>query len=216
MPLVFTLLVIGIATLVKTTTVARRWWPRCPGPRRDPDIGENNNGPIAPTIEKCRRGNGAGVRRTGSRDLCPRTTNRVSTRLLPAMRPEDAAVAVTRGALELLNREELQGVIAHEFSHVLNGDMRLNIRLMGVLFGIIVLTIIGRRILFSMRHVRSRDGAKLVAGRDGRRSSACSLSAGWVCFLRASSRQVSRDSASTWRTPPPYNSRGRRRVSPMR
>src|SRR5690606_9859587 len=42
--------------------------------------------------------------------------------------PEDAAVAVTRGALLRLNREELQGVIAHEFSHVLNGDMRLNIR----------------------------------------------------------------------------------------
>ena len=48
-------------------------------------------------------------------------------------------VAVTRGALEHLTRDELQGVIAHEFSHVLNGDMRLNIRLMGVLFGILVI-----------------------------------------------------------------------------
>jgi len=76
--------------------------------------------------------------------------------------PEDAAVAVTRGTLELLNREELQGVIAHEFSHVLNGDMRLNIRLMGVLFGIVVITIIGRKVLFSMRHMRTRDSAKLV------------------------------------------------------
>src|SRR5690606_38171426 len=47
--------------------------------------------------------------------------------------PDDAAVAVTRGALDRLNRDELQGVIAHEFSHILNGDMRLNIRLMGVL-----------------------------------------------------------------------------------
>ena len=53
--------------------------------------------------------------------------------------PSDAVVAVTRGALDRLNRDELQGVIAHEFSHVLNGDMRLNIRLMGVLFGILVL-----------------------------------------------------------------------------
>jgi Zn-dependent protease with chaperone function len=53
--------------------------------------------------------------------------------------PNDAAVAVTRGALDRLNRDELQGVIAHEFSHILNGDMRLNIRLMGVLFGILVL-----------------------------------------------------------------------------
>ena len=61
--------------------------------------------------------------------------------------PGDAAVAVTRGALELLDRDELQGVIAHEFSHILNGDMRLNIRLMGVLFGIMVLGLIGRVIL---------------------------------------------------------------------
>jgi len=61
--------------------------------------------------------------------------------------PGDAAVAVTRGTLELLNRDELQGVIAHEFSHILNGDMRLNIRLMGVLFGILVLGLMGRMVL---------------------------------------------------------------------
>lgn len=61
--------------------------------------------------------------------------------------PSDAAVAVTRGTLELLDRDELQGVIAHEFSHILNGDMRLNIRLMGVLFGIMVLGLIGRLIV---------------------------------------------------------------------
>ena len=61
--------------------------------------------------------------------------------------PSDAAVAVTRGALDRLNRDELQGVIAHEFSHVLNGDMRLNIRLIGVLFGILMISLIGRKIL---------------------------------------------------------------------
>jgi len=61
--------------------------------------------------------------------------------------PSDAAIAVTRGTLELLDRNELQGVIAHEFSHILNGDMRLNIRLMGVLFGIMVLGLIGRMIV---------------------------------------------------------------------
>ena len=55
--------------------------------------------------------------------------------------PSDAVVAVTRGALDRLNRDELQGVIAHEFSHILNGDMRLNIRLIGVLFGILMLGI---------------------------------------------------------------------------
>ncbi len=59
----------------------------------------------------------------------------------------DAAVAVTRGTLELLERDELQGVIAHEFSHILNGDMKLNVRLMGVLFGIMSLGLIGRLVV---------------------------------------------------------------------
>ncbi|ADV26380.1 peptidase M48 Ste24p [Pseudoxanthomonas suwonensis 11-1] len=76
--------------------------------------------------------------------------------------PSDAAIAVTRGALERLNRDELQGVIAHEFSHVLNGDMRLNIRLVGVLFGIMMLALIGQRILVYGRLGRSRDGAPLL------------------------------------------------------
>lgn len=61
--------------------------------------------------------------------------------------PANAAVAVTRGALEGLNRAELQGVIAHEFSHLLNGDMRLNIRLMGLLFGLLVIALIARTVL---------------------------------------------------------------------
>lgn len=73
--------------------------------------------------------------------------------------PSDAAVAVTRGALERLNRDELQGVVAHEFSHVLNGDMRLNIRLMGILFGILMIGLIGRRIMLHAGAARGRDGA---------------------------------------------------------
>ncbi len=56
----------------------------------------------------------------------------------------DAAIGLTRGTLDLLNRDELQGVIAHEFSHIGNGDMRLNIRLMGVLHGLVVLAIVAR------------------------------------------------------------------------
>ncbi len=73
----------------------------------------------------------------------------------------DAAIAVTRGTLEKLNREQLQGVIAHEFSHILNGDMRLNIRMIGVLFGILVIAVIGRRML-AMRHrgFRSRNDGR--------------------------------------------------------
>ncbi len=62
--------------------------------------------------------------------------------------PNDAAVCVTQGCLDKLNRDELQGVIAHEFSHVLNGDMRLNIRLMGVLFGIMAIWVIGRFLMW--------------------------------------------------------------------
>jgi Zn-dependent protease with chaperone function len=58
--------------------------------------------------------------------------------------PADAAVAVTRGAVTRLNREELQGVIAHEFSHVLNGDMRLNSKLLGWVFGLLVIAILAR------------------------------------------------------------------------
>ena len=79
----------------------------------------------------------------------------------------DAAVAVTRGALEQLNRAELQGVIAHEFSHILNGDMRLNLKLMGILFGIIVIGQLGKLMMrgshgASMRR-RGRDNNGSIA-----------------------------------------------------
>ena len=57
---------------------------------------------------------------------------------------DDAIIAVSAGALNGLSRDELQGVVAHEYSHVLYGDCRLNIRLMGVLFGIVMLTLFGR------------------------------------------------------------------------
>ncbi|MEX0723509.1 MAG: M48 family metallopeptidase [Gracilimonas sp.] len=63
---------------------------------------------------------------------------------------EDAAVGVTRGALEQLDRDELQGVIAHEFSHIFNGDMRLNIRLIGILNGILMIHIMGMVVIRSM------------------------------------------------------------------
>ncbi len=68
----------------------------------------------------------------------------------------DAVVAVTSGAMRLLSRDELQGVIGHEFSHILNGDMRLNLRLMGIIFGILCLAVIGR-ILLSTRVRSSKD-----------------------------------------------------------
>jgi Zn-dependent protease with chaperone function len=61
--------------------------------------------------------------------------------------PGDAVVAVSQGCLNYLTRDELQGVVAHEFSHILNGDMRLNIRLIGLIFGIMALSIIGRMLM---------------------------------------------------------------------
>lgn len=79
----------------------------------------------------------------------------------------DAAIAVTRGTLEALTRDELQGVIAHEFSHILNGDMRLNMRLIGVSFGILVIALTGRMILRGLSHSRSssdRGGQALLLG----------------------------------------------------
>ncbi|MEM1107434.1 MAG: M48 family metallopeptidase [Planctomycetota bacterium] len=63
---------------------------------------------------------------------------------------DDAVIGVTRGCVQQLSRDELQGVIAHEFSHILNGDMRINLRLVGVIFGILVISVIGGVIMRSM------------------------------------------------------------------
>ncbi len=61
--------------------------------------------------------------------------------------PSDAVVSVTRGCAQQLTRDQLQGVVAHEFSHILNGDMRLNLRLIGVLHGILLMGLVGRELL---------------------------------------------------------------------
>jgi len=75
----------------------------------------------------------------------------------------DAVVAVTRGALERLSRDELQGVVGHEFSHILNGDMRLNVRLAGLLHGILVIALVGYWTL------RVTGGGRSSSGGSGRR-----------------------------------------------
>lgn len=76
--------------------------------------------------------------------------------------PNNAVIGVTRGTLEQLNRDELQGVIGHEFSHILNGDMRLNLRLIGVLHGILLLYLIGRILLQTRDSSRNEKGGSLV------------------------------------------------------
>lgn len=78
--------------------------------------------------------------------------------------PSDAAIAVTRGTIENLTRDELQGVIAHEFSHVFNGDMRLNTRLLGVVYGILVIGLVGRLILRALRNVRTSGSRRKGGG----------------------------------------------------
>ncbi len=84
----------------------------------------------------------------------------------------NAVVAVTRGTLETLNRDELQGVVGHEFSHILHGDMRLNIRMIGVLAGIVFIGSIGR---FAM-HATGRGGGR-------RQGAAAVFAAGLALFI---------------------------------
>ncbi|MCG6937536.1 MAG: M48 family metallopeptidase [Gammaproteobacteria bacterium] len=86
----------------------------------------------------------------------------------------NAVIGITQGALEKLTRDELQGVIAHEFSHIFNGDMRLNIRLIAILHGILMIGMLGRMILRSLRYLRTSRNNKgggqavlLIAGIGG-------------------------------------------------
>ena len=67
--------------------------------------------------------------------------------------PNSAVIGVTQGSLTQLNRDQLQGVIGHEFSHIVNGDMALNLKLMGLVHGLLFIHLIGRSFLFS-RHRR--------------------------------------------------------------
>ncbi len=76
----------------------------------------------------------------------------------------DAVVTVTRGALDKLTRDELQGVIGHEFSHILNGDMKLNLELSSLIFGILVIGLAGRGVLWAISRGRVRSDSKGSGG----------------------------------------------------
>ncbi|WP_331345431.1 M48 family metalloprotease [Cellvibrio sp. UBA7661] len=69
-------------------------------------------------------------------------------------KPQDAVIGITRGCINQLTRDELQGVIAHEFSHIFHGDMRLNMRLIALLYGILLIGLIGE---FLIRHAGNRN-----------------------------------------------------------
>lgn len=77
--------------------------------------------------------------------------------------PQDAVIGINQGTLDLLDRSELQGVIAHEFSHILNGDMRINLRLMAILHGILVIGIIGAHLLRGSSYRRSNERGSAAA-----------------------------------------------------
>ena len=74
-----------------------------------------------------------------------------------------AVIGVTRGALERLSRDEIQGVIAHEFSHIANGDMRLNLRLVGVLHGILLIALSGYFLFRSVMYARHSSDSRAAA-----------------------------------------------------
>lgn len=82
--------------------------------------------------------------------------------------PADAVIGVTSGCIEQFNREQLQGIIAHEFSHILNGDMRLNIRLIAILHGIVFIGLIGHMILRATSGYGHRRGFSTRRRSDGR------------------------------------------------
>jgi Zn-dependent protease with chaperone function len=86
--------------------------------------------------------------------------------------PGDAVVAVSQGCLDYLTRDELQGVIAHEFSHILNGDMRFNLRLIGLLHGILLLALIGQILMRMTSRTTYYSGS---SRRDGERRDSSAL-----------------------------------------
>jgi len=75
---------------------------------------------------------------------------------------DDLAIGVTRGALKLLTRDELQGIVAHEFSHILNGDTRLNMKLIGLAHGLFWPTLLGRMLIYGSADAPTIDDALLV------------------------------------------------------
>ncbi len=81
------------------------------------------------------------------------------------LKTQETVLVVTRGTLENLNRSELQGVIGHEYSHILNGDMRINVRLIGLLAGILLIGQCGEFIVRSLRYVDS--GSSRRSKKDG-------------------------------------------------
>lgn len=94
---------------------------------------------------------------------------------------DDAVIAVTQGALDHLTRDELQGMVAHEFSHIVEGDTRLNMRLVGMVFGLEMLYRMGQ-------HLSQPDenGRRLMAALLG----VAVMAAGWLGWVAGHALQA--------------------------
>lgn len=99
---------------------------------------------------------------------------------------KDAVIGVTFGALKLLNRDELQGVIAHEFSHILNGDMRLNTRLIGWLQGVLGLVVLGRILSLSFLQRTGDASGNPRVGPIFHPALIPAMALGWICIVAGS------------------------------
>lgn len=93
--------------------------------------------------------------------------------------PSSAVIGISRGTIELLNRDELQGVVAHEFSHILNGDMRLNIRLIGVLHGILFIALAG----YMLMRITGMSAGRSRSSRSGGNAQGALMAAGLLMMV---------------------------------
>lgn len=137
-----TLSVIGVASLLKVRELAGGGWivaTSLGGRRLDRDTQDPDERRLLNVVEETAIASGVPVPEVYVLD-----DEKSINAFAAGYTTSDAVIGVTRGGLRLLNRDELQGVLAHEFSHILNGDMRLNLRLIGLLHGIMAITLIGR------------------------------------------------------------------------
>lgn len=141
------LLMIAAVSTVKTLMLRQGGGVKVAESRRDPGTGYADR-PAAQAVPQRRRRDRHRIEHPGAGAVLPARRER-HQRVRSRVHPADAAVCVTGGSLERLNRDELQGVIAHEFNHIVNGDMRLSLKLIGVLAGITALSVIGRMLWYS-------------------------------------------------------------------
>jgi Zn-dependent protease with chaperone function len=107
--------------------------------------------------------------------------------------PQDAAVGITRGALLHLTRDELQGVIAHEFSHIGNGDMKLNLRIIGAIAGLTALAQLGYIFFRLAGSVRGKNSAPIALGMVLTGVVVLLIGSGGILFAKVIQAAVSRE-----------------------